>query len=777
MQMSKRPVILLAVAFLAGVFAALYGKIIVFGVSFLLFFYLVSIVRSRYGPEKKRQLLHLALMLVFFVMAFGRTASQNAVINSLSDRIMTQSQIKIRGTVYRKEYDSRQKKLYLKNCLIYQKNQTVSCQNVLLYLDSGSYSSGETILISGTILPYQEPRNEGEFNESQYYISQGISFKILGREVIARDQKKDHIAEVLYFLRQKLHETISKGMPDSSADILSAMLLGEPMPSDSTVKVLFQRAGISHILAISGIHISVLGMGVFRLLRKKTGYAAASLCSGSIILAYVCMTGNKTSALRAAIMYVLYLTAQWKGRPYDLLSALSVSVILMLYYRPMLIFSSGFLLSVMAVAAIGTFADIRKKGQAEMPLIHKMLFDVKDTLAGSLWIQLWIIPCLAYYFFEISVYGVALNLLVLPGMGVLLLSGIAGCLLAAVLPQAGTFFLAPASLFLKMLEYIAKTFSKLPGAVWITGKPQMITVIVWYSLLCVLAYFLYKNKQNTNRKRVILSGGICVCFSVILLMPVKLDPEIVFLDVGQGDGIYISTLDQKNIMIDGGSLSKSNVGKYTILPFLKSRCVRKIDYWFISHTDKDHISGFYESVSLGYRVEHVLIARSMMQDAAADELLSFCESNKIEVIKMDAGSIIKTENWSMESLHPKSDITVMDRNAASLVLLFDGMGIKALFPGDLSVKEEYLLLHQAKIMDLNLYKAAHHGSDFSNGAQFMEWISPELTIISCAKNNSYGHPGEDALKRIIKYGGNCMMTMDSGQITVYPDGVAETFLR
>jgi competence protein ComEC len=247
------------------------------------------------------------------------------------------------------------------------------------------------------------------------------------------------------------------------------------------------------------------------------------------------------------------------------------------------------------------------------------------------------------------------------------------------------------------------------------------------------------------------------------------------LDVGQGDGIYIATGDGTRYFIDGGSSDEKNLGKYTLLPFLKSNRINRIDYWFVSHADGDHISGLMEVLESGYEISTLLVSAEAPEDENLHALLSLAKECGVMIQYMKAGDVIRTKHTQMKCLYPFTEMEqryprlAEDKNEMSLVLEYYSANVKpggfyGLFCGDISTEVEKLLVKEGMLKDVDLFKANHHGSKYSNGEVFLQEIKPEFVVISCGAGNRYGHPAPEAIHRMEAVGTEIFYTMEGGQI-------------
>ncbi len=256
-----------------------------------------------------------------------------------------------------------------------------------------------------------------------------------------------------------------------------------------------------------------------------------------------------------------------------------------------------------------------------------------------------------------------------------------------------------------------------------------------------------------------------VLFLILAVRPAE-RAEVDFLDVGQGDGIYLCTSDGTNVFIDGGSSDVSGVGTYRILPFLKYRGIRKIDYWFVSHSDMDHVSGLKELLTDGYPVGNLVLAQAAADEEKTAALAELAAASGTAVCYMQTADSLVTESASIQCLAPAADDKNEDVNELSLVLLLEDGDFRGIFTGDISAEAERRLLADQGPGAVDLYKAAHHGSKHSNSFEFLQELKPETAVVSCGAGNRYGHPGEEALCNMEEAGAKVYLTMEGGRIRV-----------
>ena len=851
--MRKRPITLLACMFLTGILWKWTGLILSLGIGLLLYFYAT--------PWKERGIRFAVLVAGMPVMLLlgALCVEKQDAFRSVYLSVLEEGQsVRLAGKINRVEEKTNCFYYYLTDCSVEQSDHLMPCNDVLAYVSSDDYSVGQILILQGTISLFDEATNEGQFDSRAFYRSQKIDFGVWVDSVERVEGKSDRFRVWLSRVRVELGIPLSRYADDDG--VLSAMLLGDKTSLDSEIRSLYQKSGIAHVLAISGLHISLLGMALYRLLRHRCGltYLWAGIVAASFLVAYTLMTGNAVSARRATGMLIVYLVADLLGRSYDMLSALSLIVILLLWENPFLVTNSGFQFSVAAVVGIGVGqcvlvprvgswkvvygrrkkqddvvrcdaakCDVAKRDAAKCDaakcdaerirmqnLVDWMKRRMDKCLPGmmiSLSIQFFTLPLVAYYYYEIPVYAILLNIPVLALIPYVLGLAVFGSLTGQIA------FLQPLSFALCRVcgwvlhgyRWLCDASLLLPGARMITGKPSEVRVVVYYGLLGAFYYVLWcgmKKKQRqmctkgaqAEKQEWIRSwfgfglGLVLVLLLTFLFVRGKPEFELDILDVGQGDAIYLCASDGTNFMIDGGSTDVKKVGTYRILPFLKAKAIRKVDYWFVSHTDEDHISGLVEVMESGYAVGTLVLAEAQKEDEKAHWLAELAQKNGIRVCYMKAGDVLGTrkedvvnernraETFRIECLYPTNNNDSEDVNDRCLVLYYEDENFSAFFGGDISSEVEEQLVSAGKCRQTDVLKASHHGSKYSNSDVLLHALHPRLTIASAGKKNRYGHPSPEAIARVSESGSAFYSTIDYGRIRVrFVDGemVAEPYRK
>lgn len=660
----------------------------------------------------------------------------------------------VSGKVYKQEIKNEKLLLYLNETILYQNSSQIKANHIIVYTNQFTQiPNGYIILAKGKAKKYQKASNLGQFNSYLYYKSLNIDFSVVTENITILEKKENLITNTLYNLRNSLgnkFDSITK--KDTENATFKAMLLGDSSEFTGDIKDLYQKGGILHIVCISGTHIGIVGMFLFVLLRKcGIDFRLSCLLCIVIVIFYGIMTGFGVSAYRAVIMFTIGMLAKIIGRTYDLLSALALASILILIENPYFIMNLGFLLSFGAVLGIGVVA----------PVINNV-FKVKSSMAKnfltSISVTFVTLPILLYFYYEFPLYSIFLNLIVIPISSIVLVSGIVGCLCAEISVFLGSFMLGIGSYILKLYEFLCRFSLKLPFSSVIIGKPSVLQIILYYGILFIIIYSLKKWRQKY------LSFLFLVMIAVITIRL----PQgfwITFLDVGQGEGIVIHAPNNTTYMIDGGSSNVNEVGKYRILPFLKAKGIKKLDYSILTHPDVDHTSGIIELIKSGYRIDCLVLPEIGIDDDAYKELEQLALDAKIQLLYLHKGSIVRDGQLQMKCLHPYKEYIPKSQNDYSIVLSLQYNSLTMLLTGDLEAKGEKEVMELLKT-DYDILKVAHHGSKNSTSRAFLKKLGAEYAIISCGENNRYGHPHEELLERLKDNDMRILTTKEEGAITI-----------
>ncbi len=617
---------------------------------------------------------------------------------------------------------------------------------------------GNYIKVSGICQYFDSALNEGGFDAKEYYAMQNIQLCLKKAIVLENNKSVDILQENCRILRERGKKILEKLMEEEEAGVMEALLLGEKSNLNQEIRSLYQKNGIIHVLAISGLHISMIGMSLFHFLKKRRWrFESAALISGSVICFYGMLTGFSVSAVRAVLMFLLFLGSQVLGRTYDIPIAMTLSSVCMLFARPALLTQSGFLLSYSAVGGVAAAGTLHGK--------HRCL----DGLKVSVVTWLTTAPIVAWFYYQIPIYGIVLNLCVIPSMSVIVLLGIVGLLAGIFSMTAGMFLLAPVHYLLQITFAMCRFFGRLPGAQWITGRPAVWQIGVYYLLLVLLFDFLLKNRKIDLPKT---AFGIILGIGILNYRGSR-DWTLTFLNVGQGDGICIQTEKGNAWMIDGGSSTQKELAKYCLEPYLKYQGISQIEVWMVSHFDLDHISGLmeilenYERGMNGKNVNGMTVERILIPDLKASEeknrLLELAGRCQIPVYSCAKDEELKQDGMQIRVLNPDTQENYESSNAGSMVLQVTYQDFSALLTGDLEGSGEQQVT-EALDGKTDVLKVAHHGSKNSSSETFLKKAGGTCAVISCGEENLYGHPHGELLERLQSAGYEILRTDRDGMI-------------
>lgn len=663
--------------------------------------------------------------------------SYKNLIQSLSQNMGSYKNPSQNLSSYKNPIITNQKQYYSKKIIVYTSQKT-------------EVRVGNVLRVDGTVMKFEHASNLGQFDEYDYNKRKGIDYKVFADNIQITDDSYSKVHRVLQSIKDRLIVTYEQLLEEKEAGILLAMLLGEKYLLDGDIKILYQENGIAHILAISGLHVSLIGLFVYNLLKKAgIGQIKATLIGVLFIFSYGLLTNFSISTNRAVVMLVLSLMAKVIGKTYDLLTATALSGFIILLGAPLQLYDGGFLLSFGAIMSIAVLLPVFKQLNLSF-----------DSLLTSISVTLMTIPIILYFFFEIPTYAIILNLIIIPLMSLVIILGLLGGIVGTVSVPIGVFFIGGSHYILILYEKICQLFVKLPYNMIVVGKPHKLLIVMYYIIIAIFVFAAIRY----GKKRSLM---ILLLLVIIFIKPQNKGLKITFLDVGQGDGIFFQVKRGKTFLLDGGSTNVKQVGKYRLIPFFKASGFSYIDYALVTHADSDHISGIIELVEEKF-VRCLVLSDTNLKDDAYMNLVNLAKAHHIEVVYLKTGDQIIEDELKITCIHPSLDFYTDSRNATSLVLDFEYGEFSALLTGDLEGWVESEIIHS--IRDYDLLKVAHHGSKHSTYEEFLEIVKPEIAIISCGKGNSYKHPHEELIDRLKASKSEIYITKDMGAITVESDG-------
>lgn len=573
---------------------------------------------------------------------------------------------------------------------------------------------------------FSEQRIPNGFNEKHFYFSSNVYYKGSVKELVIQKDYVSLYGELLK-IRKKIMDDYSEKYSGKSKGLVRAVVFGDKSLFPQDTRDTFQLLGLSHLLAVSGLHGGIIGGAAYRLF-SPAGFHAKNIAAWVILSVYAFLAGFTPSINRAVLMFFFFSFGKLFQRHRDPWTILALSGIPQILFNPFVVLSPGFILSYSTVAGIILF--------------HK---NKKSSLSLSCAAVLGTIPVLVYYFNTISLAGIFANLFYVPLFALITFLAMSGVLIPFI----------PMNLFLDpFLNFVIEGTERI-GEYFAFLDISVSTPKIWEAVLYYLLIYIIYNKVK-------LSLSVKTALLVILLF-FNLYPgkwEAVFIDVGQGDSALISTPGGKVVLIDGGPWGREVEG------FLSSRGINKPDLYIVSHGDSDHINGLIWLMKRK-APKNILLPANSRSNELLEELLLLGEEKNSNIIFGYTGQKFQIDNTEFEILSPGKDQEYTTSNNHSLVIMVRYENKSLLFTGD---AEKDVLENISGGYNIDVIKAPHHGSNTGNSQLFFNRNIIKNGIISCGINNRYGHPGTEFLKIMEKERINLYRTDLQGTITVEYNG-------
>lgn len=556
--------------------------------------------------------------------------------------------------------------------------------------------------------------------------------------------------------RGKLSAILERSFPADTLGFAKAIFLGDRRGIDYETNTAFRLSGISHIIAVSGLHVGILCGLVYRLCLNKRHLVA--LIGIPVLVLFAAVTGLSPSITRAVIMQILLMIALAVGREFDEITALSFSCFVMMAVNPLVITSVSFQLSTGCMAGIFLFEEsihtwtrklLREEDKSKRKIIRCW---IARTISATLAALSLTTPLVAYYFGSISLIGVLTNLLVLWVLGAVFCGILLVCLAAWLCPALCGGIAWVISWPIRYILWVARALASFPLAAVYT---QSIYIVVWLVFCYVLlAFFCMDQHRSPGPFLCCITVGLCAALCCSWLEPVLHDYEVSVLDVGQGQSILLQS-QGRCFLIDCGGSSDSGTADIAAETVL-SRGITHLDGIVLTHYDWDHAGGlpyFLTRVT----VDWVLVPRCADSGGMREELENLIPGRVVEVSEIMDLSYEET----VMTVYPP--VLENSGNENSLCVLFKGEKCGTLITGDREAFGERILLKQAQLPQVDVLIAGHHGSGNSTSRELLDAVRPAYVFISVGQNR-YGHPDEETLSRLYGFGCRVYRTDLNGDI-------------
>jgi competence protein ComEC len=649
-----------------------------------------------------------------------------------------------------------------------------------------AYAYGDQLQIQGRL---ETPPELEDFSYRDYLARQGIHSMIqYGRITLLSHGHGDPFHRLVYAVKDHLQATIARLFPEPSASLLTGILLGVDTGIPRSLLEDFNATSTTHIIAISGFNIAIVAGAIGLLTRRFLGSYRSALVSMLAIALYTILVGANAAVVRAAITGGISLLAIIAGRRTFALASLAAAALAMTLWNPLLLWDVGFELSF--AATLGLILLVRPMEEGFRALLSRFQPEERaasivqllgDPLLVTTGAQLAVWPITLYYFHRLSLVSPLTNFLIIPAQPAVMIVGGLATLLGAVHPLLGQPVASVAWLFLAYTIRIAELTARLPFSSVELGPFSAGAMWLYYALFgaAVLAARQGRSRLHEmwedltyllSTKLVIAALALVVVLAWIAALQM---PDgrlhVHFLDVGQGDSIFIQCPGGQQILVDGGpspSVLLSHLGRR--MPFWD----HSLDLVVLTHPEEDHVGGLVE-VLTRYDVGLVLDSGQECTSATCDAWRSLIEEKEIPYRRAEAGMAITVGNdMRLEVLHPPSQLitnTSSDLNNNSVVIRLHYGQFSTLLTGDIEAEAENTLLISGQPVDSLVLKVPHHGGETSLTEPFLQAVSPELAIISVGADNRFGHPSEVTLQKL--EGISTYRTDQDGSIEIATDGL------
>ena len=554
-------------------------------------------------------------------------------------------------------------------------------------------------------------------------------------------------------LRHGILSILEELFPADVAPFVKALLLGYTSELDYATDTALKLSGIRHIVAVSGLHISIL-YGLVCTLTGRRRFLTA-LLGLPVLLLFAAVAGFTPSVTRASVMIALMILAQLFEREYDSATALSFAVLVMLLVNPLAVTSASLQLSAGCVAGILLFNGpinhwLKEKFPKQKGIASKIRGFFSSGMSVSLSAMSLVTPLSAAYFGTVSVVSILTNLLTLWAVNLVFNGLIVVCLLQLVAPGAAGLLAGLLAWPVRYVMGTAKLLASFPLAAVYTRSVYIVLWLVFAYIL--LAVFLLGRKKQPVVLTCGMVFGLCMALLASWAEPLSSDVRITMLDVGQGQSILLQS-EGKTFLVDCGGDDEEQTADI-VAETLLSQGIRKLDGIILTHYDRDHSGG------LQYLLTRIGTDCLFLPDTRKEYAVPDHDGETVyiwEDVELTFGDA---------RLHIYGPVYSGLSNENSLCVLFDTEKCDILITGDRSAFGERMLLRKRELPDVDILIAGHHGAADSTSEELLRAVTPEIVLISAAQDNIYGHPAPALLQRLAEFGCTVYRTDLNGTITI-----------
>lgn len=662
------------------------------------------------------------------------------------------------------------------------KNEKFSCGDIVKIV--GNYSRGDV------------NRNYKGFNYRKYLLQRKIVGIIEAEETKKIGEQLDF--EIFFYnIKEKITLSIENIYENNDVkELLECILIGKALQNEN-IKENFKNSNLSHVLAISGMHVSyiIFGINLVKIENKRLELYFKFL----FLNFYLILTGISVSCLRACLMYDFFIISKLCYRKNNIYITAFITLIVSILYNIYNVENVGMWLSFGGTLGIILFHKfIFKSILYKFKIKNKLLCKVIEISCISISAQIFIFPIMIYFFNVISFNFLISNLAIYYLIGPIIILGY----IVIIFDLLQFNFLVKIlsnleNLFVKLLLRITEFISNHLNFNLYIKTPHIISILIYFTIIIVIIYYCKINrfkfiksifktnmeysisrikciniKKRKNRMIIVLLITIILFnFFINCNINVFRRLEISFIDVGQGDCTYIRTPENKHILIDGGegNSEKYDYGKNVLFPYLLDKRINKIDFLIVSHFDSDHVGGLIYILN-NIKVKNIIIGIQPEKSKQLEDLIKIGNDKRIKILILKSKDKLEIEkDIYLDVIWPNEENIIYDNvlNNNSLVFKFCYKKLSILFTGDIeeSAENEIVKLYSDTLKS-TILKVAHHGSRTSTSNKFLESVSPEIALIGVGKDNMFNHPNKEIIEKLKKYNIEIFRTDLNGEINI-----------
>lgn len=642
---------------------------------------------------------------------------------------------------------------------------------------------GSVVTVTGQL---SVPFESAEFSYRNYLAREGIySTMYFPRILVGEVNEGSTMLATIYRIKESAANTIERIIPAPESGLLKAIMLGDKSGLPAQLEDDFRTVGLSHLIAISGFHVSIIMILVLGTLEVGFRPKTAALITIAVLILYALLVGMRPSVIRATLMGIGYLLGKrFLGRGNASLFLLCIIAFGLTLEDPNQLTNVGFQLSFAATLSLILYGQ--RLATWIKNWLHNNVFEPQglaatliNILAVTVAAQILTLPIVAYHFEQVALISILANVIVVPVQAALMIFGVIATVLGSALLPVGQLVGWIAWFFLTFTIRAVELLAQIPFAS-IPVQVNLFSLVIMYAAIGAATWYRWQEVERraeirqrlTHRLPAPSMAGASAVGLIFALNWAMGQPDgllhVTFFDVGQGDAIFVETPTGTQILIDGGevpTILNGEIGRR--MPFWD----REIDLVIATHPDADHVTGLPELFDR-YRVKQfVFDGQTAAISGVYRAVWERVEGQEIPTHIALAGEVIEVgDGVRLEIVHPNGtlDEDIRNNNSVSLRLVYGEFSM--LLTGDAEVEAERAMLESGLPLEAVIYKAGHHGSRTSSSAEFLNAINPQIVIVSAGVDNQFGHPHPDVIDRFHASGAAVLDTRIHGTIEVQTDG-------